>query len=94
MKISSLFFPIFSGFNGILGSRRDNFDRYAVIMKMIGYYTPGFDERQYFQYGCHCIIREDDFQSHGMGKPVDGLDAVCRKFKNCQKVSQAPLHLE
>ena len=88
MKISCLFLSLFSRYSEVYGSRRDTFARYDVIMKMIQYYSPGFDERQYFQYGCHCIIRQDDLQSTGMGKPVDALDAVCRKFKNCQKVNK------
>jgi len=68
---------------------RENFDRYQSLLEMVQYYTPGFDERQYFQYGCHCVIREDQLDKNGMGKPVDQLDSVCRKYKNCQKVLQS-----
>lgn len=65
---------------------RESFNRYNTLLEMIQYYSPGFDERKYFQYGCHCIIREDQLDKSGIGKPVDTLDGVCRKFKNCQKV--------
>jgi len=65
--------------------QKENFDRYNAIIKMMKHYTPGFDELKYFQYGCHCIIRADQLNLHGIGKPVDALDNACRKFKNCLK---------
>ena len=65
---------------------RQRFNRYNVLLKMIKHYTPGFDERNVFQYGCHCLINEKQMTSLGIGKPVDELDSACRKYKNCQRV--------
>ena len=39
-----------------------------------------------FQYGCHCKF-DASIDEMGTGKAQDGIDAVCRQYKECLKVS-------
>ena len=39
-----------------------------------------------FQYGCHCKF-DTSIDEMGAGKSVDGIDSVCRQYKECLKVS-------
>ena len=34
----------------------DNDRRYFQLMDMMKFYNPEFDEKQYFAYGCNCLI--------------------------------------
>jgi len=44
-----------------------------------------WDERKFWGYGCHCFMDGDGPLSEmGYGIPVDGLDAACRAWKDCQ----------
>lgn len=64
-----------------LGARR-----YNDLLKMVKNYNPEFDERKYWAYGCQCLILGDRPMSDmGHGKPIDGLDVQCHKYKQCQK---------
>ncbi|CBY08137.1 unnamed protein product [Oikopleura dioica] len=63
-------------------------ERLATLLEMIKHYRPNFEDTKYFSYGCHCLIRGDQLDHHGTGQPVDALDSVCRKYKNCQKCVQ------
>ena len=63
--------------------------RYKQLVKMMKHYNPDFDERKYWAYGCHCLMLGDRPMSEmGHGKPVDGLDSVCRKYKECLKCAR------
>lgn len=60
--------------------------RYSDLLKIVQHYTPNFDERKYWAYGCNCLILGDRPMSDpGFGKPVDALDAICKQYKDCQK---------
>ena len=30
--------------------------RYSQLVEMMDYYNPDFDARQYWTYGCHCLM--------------------------------------
>jgi len=46
----------------------------------------GFDEKDYWAYGCHCMLLGDRPMSQmGKGSPVDALDNRCKAYKDCQK---------
>jgi len=46
----------------------------------------GFDERDYWAYGCHCFLLGDrPMSAMGKGSPVDALDNRCKAYKDCQK---------
>ena len=60
--------------------------RYSDLLKIVQHYTPDFDERKYWAYGCNCLILGDRPMSDpGFGRPVDPLDAICKQYKDCQK---------
>jgi len=60
--------------------------RYTDLLKLVKHYTPEFDERKYWAYGCNCLILGDRPMSDpGHGRPVDALDMICKQYKDCQK---------
>ena len=63
--------------------------RFKDLDKMIKEINPDFDSRKYWAYGCHCFALNDrPSSSMGRGKPVDELDTLCKKYKECQKCAQ------
>ena len=63
--------------------------RFKDLDKMIKEINPEFDSRKYWAYGCHCFALNDrPSSSMGRGKPVDELDTLCKKYKECQKCAQ------
>ena len=63
--------------------------RFKDLDKMIKKVNPDFDSRKYWAYGCHCFALNDrPSSSMGRGKPVDELDTLCKKYKECQKCAQ------
>ena len=75
----------------LLGGTSDNSGtgmgrRYTDLLRIVQHFTPGFDERKYWAYGCNCLMLGDrPISEMGKGKPVDELDTVCRNYKQCQK---------
>ena len=60
--------------------------RYTDLLKLVKHYTPEFDERKYWAYGCNCLILGDRPMSDpGHGRPVDALDMICKQYKVFQK---------
>ena len=60
--------------------------RYFQLTDMMEHYNPDFDERKYWAYGCNCLILGDRPMSDpGLGPPVDALDSVCKRYKDCVK---------
>jgi hypothetical protein len=70
--------------------------RYADLSLMIQYLFKAeknaggqnikFDPTKFWAYGCHCLYMNDrPMSTQGHGKPVDGLDRVCREYKECNK---------
>ena len=56
--------------------------QYTDLLKLVRHYTPGFDVRKYWAYGCNCLILGDKPMSGpGFGKPVDALDMICKQYK-------------
>ena len=52
------------------------------LFKLVRFYTPDFDERKYFAYGCNCLILGDKpISGLGFGKPIDALDTICKQYK-------------
>jgi hypothetical protein len=69
------------GVTGGMGIRR-----YSDLLKLVKVFTPEFDERKYWAYGCNCLILGDRPMSDpGFGRPVDPLDQICKQYKDCQK---------
>merc|ERR1739848_372624 len=65
------------------------FRRYQQLTKMMVFHNAEFDERKYWTYGCNCLILGDRPMSDpGLGKPVDALDSVCKKYKECVKCAR------
>jgi len=60
--------------------------RYSQLIDAMQYYNSNFDERQYWTYGCNCLMLGDrPMSEQGKGRPVDELDAVCKRYKDCLK---------
>ena len=56
--------------------------RYSDLLKLVKHFTPEFDERKYWAYGCNCLILGDRPMSDpGFGRPVDPLDMICKQYK-------------
>ena len=56
--------------------------QYTDLLKLVKHYTPEFDERKYWAYGCNCLIMGDQPMSGpGYGQPVDALDMICKQYK-------------
>merc|ERR1712064_148630 len=67
----------------------DDERRYFQLNDMMEHYNADFDERKYWAYGCHCLILGDRPMSDmGHGLPVDALDTVCKKYKDCLKCAR------
>ena len=65
------------GVTGGMGIRR-----YSDLLKLVKVFTPEFDERKYWAYGCNCLILGDRPMSDpGFGRPVDPLDQICKQYK-------------
>ena len=63
--------------------------RYRDLDSMIADLNPNFDPRKYWAYGCHCFALDDrPMSGMGKGKPVDELDALCKRYKDCQKCAR------
>jgi len=46
--------------------------------------------RKFFQYGCHCYPGgPDNLLKSGHGRPLDKIDTVCQRHKNCYKCVNA-----
>merc|ERR1712050_266818 len=60
--------------------------RYSQLIDMMMYFNQNFDERQYWTYGCNCLMPGDrPMSEQGKGAPVDALDTVCKRYKDCLK---------
>jgi len=60
--------------------------RYSQLIGLMEHFNPSFDERQYWTYGCNCLMLGDrPMTDPGKGKPVDELDSVCKQYKDCLK---------
>lgn len=58
--------------------------RYKDLHAITLHYNPDFDHRKFWYYGCHCLMLSDRAMStRGSGKPVDGLDSLCKLYKEC-----------
>jgi len=63
--------------------------RYAQLADMMHYFNNDFDERKYWTYGCNCLMLGDRPMSDpGLGPPIDGLDGVCKAYKDCNKCTK------
>lgn len=78
-------------------NRRQNDDRnvdggakrYSQLIDQMTLYNNNFDERQYWTYGCHCLMLGDrPMSTMGKGAPLDALDSVCKAYKECQKCAR------
>ena len=69
-----------------LGDDRRYADLKAMTEKVFENANVEFDERKFWGYGCHCIFPGDrPMTQMGFGKPLDGIDTVCRNWKLCQR---------
>ena len=67
----------------------DGDKRYFQLTDMMSHYNSEFDERKYWAYGCNCLILGDRPMSDpGHGPPVDALDSVCKRYKDCVKCAK------
>merc|ERR1712176_695636 len=63
--------------------------RYSQLINMMRYYNSDFDDDKFFAYGCQCILLGDRPMSDpGEGAPIDELDTVCKKYKDCLKCAR------
>jgi len=63
--------------------------RYWQLEDLMEFFNPTFDERKYWTYGCNCLMLGDRPMSDpGLGPPVDALDNVCKKYKDCLKCAR------
>ena len=73
----------------VVDDERDGAKRYSQLIDQMNYYNSDFDERQYWTYGCHCLMLGDRPMSDmGHGAPLDALDSVCKAYKECQKCAR------
>ena len=69
-----------------VGDDRRYADLKAMTSKVFENEGVEFDERKFWGYGCHCIFPGDrPMTQMGFGKPLDGIDTVCRDWKLCQR---------
>merc|ERR1711935_983674 len=81
MKLATLFATVSAL------ARRDA-KRYTQLTDMMEHYNADFDARQYWSYGCNCLMLGDrPLSDPGHGPPVDPLDAVCKSYKDCAKMT-------
>jgi len=60
--------------------------RHAQLTEMFTAYNPMFNDRQYFAYGCNCLLLGDrPITDPSLGPPVDELDSTCKQYKDCNK---------
>jgi len=58
--------------------------RYSDLHAVTLFYNPNFDHRKIWYYGCHCLMLHDRAMStRGKGEPVDQLDSLCKRYKEC-----------
>lgn len=58
--------------------------RYKDLHAITLHYNPTFDHRNFWYYGCHCLMLSDRAMStRGVGRPVDELDSLCKDYKEC-----------
>ena len=56
--------------------------QYTDLLKLVKHYSPEFDVRKYWAYGCNCLIMGDlPMSGPGYGQPVDALDMICKQYK-------------
>jgi len=62
--------------------------RHSQMEAWMEHYNPSFDKRDLY-YGCHCFTTSDRPMSDmGKGRPVDEIDSVCLKYKQCLKCAR------
>ena len=63
--------------------------RYSQLEAWMEHYNPSYDVRDLY-YGCHCFTFGDRPMSNmGRGAPLDEIDSVCLKYKQCLKCASA-----
>ena len=63
----------------------DEARRFSQMEAWMKHYNPNYDNRDLY-YGCHCFTTSDRPMSDmGKGAPVDKIDSVCLKYKQCLK---------
>ncbi|CBY09052.1 unnamed protein product [Oikopleura dioica] len=68
---------------GLGGRRYDQFESMAKL------FDPDFDKKSITDYGCNCPeLGDRPLSDPGKGQPVDELDTVCQKFKQCAKCAK------
>jgi hypothetical protein len=66
------------------GTRQAEAKRYDQLKGMIDALIPNWDERQLWDYGCHCLMTTDrPMTDMGYGQPKDKIDRLCKKYKQC-----------
>lgn len=91
MKSGIICGALLSGINAVeVGEKAvDDAKRYFQLTEMMTHYNPDFDERKYWSYGCHCfVIGDRPMSDMGHGVPIDPLDKVCKKYKECLKCAR------
>ena len=59
--------------------------RFSQMESWMEHFNPSFDNRDLY-YGCHCFTTSDRPMSQmGKGAPLDAVDSVCLKYKQCLK---------
>ena len=49
--------------------------QYTDLLKLVRHYSPDFDERKYWAYGCNCLLLGNrPMSGQGFGQPVDAVD--------------------
>jgi hypothetical protein len=63
--------------------------RFSQMEAWMEHFNPSFDVRDLY-YGCHCLSFSDRPMSNmGRGAPLDEVDSVCLKYKQCLKCASA-----
>ena len=63
--------------------------RFSQMEAWMEHFNPSFDVRDLY-YGCHCLSSSDRPMSNvGRGAPLDEIDSVCLKYKQCLKCASA-----
>lgn len=60
----------------------DNQDRYNQLLSVMEMGNSAFTADKFWAYGCNCQMAQPE---PVRGKPVDELDAVCKRYKDCLK---------
>ena len=68
----------------VSGKALDGERRYSQLLDMMGHYNADFDDEKYLVYGCNCVYAGGP----SLGPPVDALDTVCKKYKDCLKCTE------